>query len=424
MDSMFVFMTEFVRSASPTRPGARIFGRTGNILGILVWLLLAGLASAEEVPRVGAEVDPVLGERLLQLEELWRTNDDQEDYLLGAVVQVLGDEAGNIYLLDAQLCQVHRFGPTGEYGGSLSREGEGPGENRSPVDLIRLAGGKLGIVQALPGKIKLMDESGDPAGCYEPGEDATAGGYWLLREAMCRGNSLVVCGEQDARPQRIQFLSLWQPGGGEVRRLHEQPRNNIFQTRRYVEQTENFVDRGRWTVGPDGRIYTAPQRDRYAIHVHSATGELERIIERPYEARLRTAEEKQRLADRIVMHVDGQPVKIDTEIEDTAPCLSHLHVDDRNRLWVRDSHGASDLPDGVLLVYDLFEKHGQYQERLSIACEGDARNDRLFLLGNGRFVLVTEYYSALEALRGRSNKTEASALEAEPLQVIVYQARL
>ncbi|MFH1844590.1 MAG: hypothetical protein ABIF77_15425 [bacterium] len=70
----------------------------------------------------------------------------------------------------------------------------------------------------------------------------------------------------------------------------------------------------------------------------------------------------------------------------------------------------------------LFDEQGRYQERLSLACEGEARNDRLFPLGDGRFVLVMEYYSALDALRGRTTVTEESAREAESLQVICYRA--
>ena len=57
----------------------------------------------------------------------------------------MGDDDGNIYLLDSQLSEVKVFSPDGEPLKTLSREGDGPGEFRA-----------LSSVHVLPGDTLLL----------------------------------------------------------------------------------------------------------------------------------------------------------------------------------------------------------------------------------------------------------------------------
>ncbi len=54
----------------------------------------------------------------------------------------------------------------------------------------------------------------------------------------------------------------------ERHRLLEKPGRTDFDAPRYSEREEYFVNRGRWTIGPRGHVYTAPDRDRYLVRIH------------------------------------------------------------------------------------------------------------------------------------------------------------
>jgi hypothetical protein len=57
---------------------------------------------------------------------------DQDDVVLGRIVDVAVDSQDNIYALDASVEAIHRFSPEGRYLGSFGGHGEGPGEFDAP----------------------------------------------------------------------------------------------------------------------------------------------------------------------------------------------------------------------------------------------------------------------------------------------------
>ena len=133
MSRLPVFPTFFVPSLA-----------TGTALAILI---LLGVASST----------PTAAETLA-LNELWRIGgeEESEDYLIGVISGVATDQAGQIYLLDAQLNEVMVLSPEGEYLRSIGREGEGPGEFSRPQDIFRTSDGLIAVVQRFPGKIRLV----------------------------------------------------------------------------------------------------------------------------------------------------------------------------------------------------------------------------------------------------------------------------
>ena len=76
-----------------------------------------------------ASATPPGGIESLALRELWRAGGLDEDVIFGEIEQIVAGPEGNLYVLDSQLCQVMVFGPEGEFLRTLSREGEGPGED-------------------------------------------------------------------------------------------------------------------------------------------------------------------------------------------------------------------------------------------------------------------------------------------------------
>ena len=102
-------------------------------LPLLVIFTVGEISARESTPIEGVQhvmngTVPREGTRVLKLEELWRVGGADDETIFGLLTQVLGDEDGNVYLLDAQLHQVFVYSPEGHLIRSLFREGEGPGE--------------------------------------------------------------------------------------------------------------------------------------------------------------------------------------------------------------------------------------------------------------------------------------------------------
>ncbi len=75
------------------------------ILSLLV--INVGAASGEGVRHVKNSSTPRDGIRTVVLKELWRVGQEQDGVFFGRVPRVETDSQGNVYILDAQLCQVH-----------------------------------------------------------------------------------------------------------------------------------------------------------------------------------------------------------------------------------------------------------------------------------------------------------------------------
>lgn len=382
-----------------------------------------------EAPAVHSPASPSRGRETLRLRELWRTGAEDDDVLIGTVQQVLADEQGRIYLLDRQLSQVHVFSPEGEFLRSLSREGEGPGESRQPADLYWTADGDLGLVQGFPARVVRIDREGQPRESLPLGQsDPSAGGFRFAHGALSRAGAFAFSGGEmkmaEGGVTPVNFLSLCNPDGSERARLLEKTGEDIMRTRRWVEKDEYFVHGGRWTIGYDGRIYAAPERDRYAISVFGPGGTPERRITRDFEQRRRTAEEREASHGNIRIVAGGQRVEIEEQIDDFEPCIAHLEARPDGELWVIHSRSATDLPPGVMQIYDAFDSAGAFVREVAVACDGDAREDRLFLLGADRAVLIKGYQGALRISMGTGGDEEGGeeppAEEGEPLEVICY----
>ncbi|MBM3316670.1 MAG: hypothetical protein FJY75_02350 [Candidatus Eisenbacteria bacterium] len=385
--------------------------------------LLPGGARAD-VPRVRNGDTPQQGVRTLRLSELWRAGGEEDEILFGAIGQAAADEEGKVYLLDRQLAHVQVFSPDGRLLGTLGREGDGPGELRRPRDLVLLPDAAIGVLQMSPGMIVKLARDGTPAGSIILGAgDPLAGGRHMAYGAACRGGSLVVCAEaMSPRAGEIsqhRYLARVDETGGAVVRYLERTITQDVSTAVWDEAVDYFVHLGGWALGPDGRVYAAPVRDRYEIRVYRPDGTPELIITRPFKPRRRTAEEKERAQQSRRMIVLGR--EIDRIACDDDPVVLQMRVDGANRLWVLHGRSGHDQPEGVFQTYDIFDPDGSFVLQTAIACEG-RRGDRLFFLGDDRALLVKGYAgAAMAAVGGGVAGGAAGEDEAAPPEVVCYR---
>jgi len=405
------------------------------LAGYLVGSLLAlcpispVLAETEEIVSDGIlhlknVGEPTHGRQVLPLEEVWRRGSEDDEIFFGSIAQVLADELGNIYVLDRQRSQVEVFSPDGEHLRTLSREGEGPGEIRRPEDMVLMPDGTLGLVQYFNGRIIKITLDGTPAGqLLPPGAGADGGGMPSLRRVKWRNGNLVVNGArvvpQEAGIERTQYLASWSETGEEIVCYVDMTTSPQLFTTGWSEKQQYFPESERWALGPDGRVFAAGDREHYAIDVYTPAGKLDRVIERALPPRRRTDQEKQEIAESLMVIRAGERVQIDVEVEDLAPAITELWAMDSGELWVLPSPGERDQAAGVMLTYDVFDARGEFIRQVAIGCPGDNRNDRLIFFAPGYVARIVGAEDARQNMFGRG--TDDGDEEPPAHEVVIYR---
>jgi len=360
----------------------------------LLLVLAAGLAPAafSEVITV-KNTGPAKPPGAVHLTEQWRVGGEDSDILFGVVSEAVSDEHGNVYILDNQLCNVVVISPEGEHIGTLSREGEGPGEVRMPRDVVILDDGSIGIALLFPSKLVRLTPEGEPLPSMVMGaKDGDSTTPYVTLSCEARAGTLLMAGQHsvpvDVGQERRQFLCIVNEDRTMGPPLCESSYIMDFTTPLVSEKEliPSFYFSN--TIGPDGRVYAALSRDEYSIGVFSPVGTLEKVITRKFDNRPRTSRETRRI-DAVFAAADRQtPRRIESVIEPKNPVTPSLFVDEDNRLWVQNSHSGDNQPEGVLMTYDLFDADGNFERQVAIHCEGDPAYDELKFLPDGRILLI------------------------------------
>jgi sugar lactone lactonase YvrE len=407
-------------------------------------VVAAAVATVVATPRAGAEplrrelpAEPPTRETW-RLTEQWRVGgEDDEDVLLGVVTHAARDERGNVYLLDRQLSQVVVVGPDGAFLGTLSREGDGPGEVRRPNGIVLLQDGRVGIIQGFPGRIVLLEPTDTPAGTIEFGA-AEEGGFLMVRGAAARdGHLLVTRGRtvfdrEEGKARSQSSLALCDLEGRELVRFADHELERDFEHIVNDERAEfTACDPGRWALGPGGRVYLAPARDAYLVQAFAPDGTLQMECRRPFTPRERSEEDKREMHGGMRIVIDGRRQEIDHRILDHDPPISRLSVDADGNLWISNCYDRHDeLPAGALARYDVISPQGEFLREVTLNAPGtDRETDGIVFLDGRHFLVIRNQVAAIESMRAGFNDEDEDEeegaepedfLTAEPLEVVLF----
>jgi len=388
---------------------------------------LAGNWTGKEVPRDGVihltnPAKPSDGATTLSPSLEWRAGGDEEDDILFGVLRDIAiDDKGNIYLLDVQLNQLHVFDRDGNFVRAIGREGEGPGEFRRPSGAFITPEGKIAVVQSMPGKVVLLNTDGTPAG--DLGGAASADGGMRMYWAAGRAGNNVVLGTNDFSrgDNGLKFhnkLRLMDTKGTEKALLYEKSGTRDM-ANMGMDEKQSF--RMPWTSGRDGRVYLADDFDAYRVNVYSPAGALERVIEREYTPRKRSAKEMEENKPRAMMRTDRGTQQINVTASPTDPAVLRMFARDDGTLWVLSGHGGFSNPKGTFVTFDVFDAKGHFTQQVAIKAEGDFARDGIQVVGDHLFVL-REFRAAQVAMMGGDEKADKKEeVEAEPMSVACYR---
>ncbi|MGD8394146.1 MAG: hypothetical protein PVF43_01590 [Candidatus Eiseniibacteriota bacterium] len=389
---------------------------------------LAGeVVTRDGVPHVLNGAEPAAGRRDVALEELWRAGGDDDTIFFGNVVRVLEDEDRNVYVLDSQLSEIQVYAPDGTHLRTGQHEGEGPGEVRRPNDMFFLPGGNIALMQGFPGKVVVVDREGNPASGFDYGTgDPSQGRFAVLVQGVSRGGTIALCGidmrfSGGGASEQTYFLAACDANGTETHRYLTKSYTIDYSAFTLDEGAMDFVY-SRFDVGPDGSLYVAPERNRYAIQVMRPDGTLVRVIERDYTSQVRDDAERQEA--RLTVEAIGRNYPAPLQgitVEDTEPDLVGLRAMDDGSLWVQPTLGEDAMDDGVLTVLDVFDGEGHFREQLALRAPGDSDRDSIHILDTHRIVVVRGALDAFRSSQGvGGDAAGGEAAESVPLEIVCY----
>jgi len=399
----------------------------------MVFAILAGPVSAgewqgQEVTKEGVKhimnpADPKEEETTAELEELWRIggDTDDEDEFFGVILQIMTDRAGNVYLLDTQLAEVKIFSADGDFVRSIGREGEGPGEFRFPVSMFFTDDGNIAVMQVQPGKIVLLSPEGEPAGEH-PIPKGQDGAFLTLVGGQAGGDNVVLAAAEasfgEGQWQQTRYLASVNAEGGETARYCQDTRTIVMAKAVLDDMAWDTFDR-RWLVGRDGRVYACTTYPDYRVHVWNQDGSLDRVIEREYTHRKRTAEEK-RIVTEMMTLFSAQIPNCEVRITDYTKDIETIYVRDDGSLWVLSAGGSRDQPEGSLGVFDVFDQEGRLIRQVTLMGEGDPLTDGYYFVGD-RLYVVTDQLQAVISLQSQGQSVDLGEEEPEPMSVVCYR---
>ncbi|MFQ5512504.1 MAG: 6-bladed beta-propeller [Candidatus Krumholzibacteriia bacterium] len=369
---------------------------------------------------VAGAATPIEPPETLKPERLWRVGgDDESDILFGVLTHVTSDDDGNIYALDAQLNEVMIFSSGGDYLRSVGRQGQGPGEFQRPADLFLTAGGNVAVLQRMPGKIILLGPDGAPAGNYPLPE---FDGMRMFSGGRRSGDDVVVAVQRFKRKDNgleVESELVRLDGRGQkVATYHTRSASRDFANMVVDEKTLGRCAL-EWTTDDGGRVYTSDDFDAYSISVFNAAGELERVIEREYESRNRSAAEMEQNTPRLMIRRGNRTERPESRVSKTDRDIQRIFAREDGTLWVLSSRGGFDAPEGTIATFDVFDRDGRFARQVSLRGQGSFVDDGFHLVRN-RLYVVTGLRSAQRAMFGGDDEEKEEITDAEPMSIICY----
>jgi hypothetical protein len=329
-------------------------------------LAIAGAVSlctaGDEIPIVHNTAPAEADTAHYELEEMWRAGGFDGDLLIGYVGDALGDVQGNTYLLDTRLYQIVVMDVDGNTVDIFGREGEGPGEFTNPGGfcwyddgVIAVAGGRIGALEIMDtagnsvDTLVLSDENGDRImlgfhGCWRMGDALVVSGNMGTGTGSSIKSEVVgtIFGRDGYRSARVLEF------------IHERPMYPFV----YDEATSSPP----WSLWDtlDGRLYVAPQRNRYMIEAYDSDGTCVSTFSRDYDSLSRTEEEieeyEEGFRERVAEYFpDAQISYMDTHTD-----VSRVQAGPDGNLWITSSRGGRPERDDVLRIYDVFDTTGRW----------------------------------------------------------------
>ncbi len=347
-------------------------------------VLASGLLASCEPLRPPASVpsDTVEAVRVSRIGRL----DGASDQVLGRVAGVALGPGGAVYVADAIGSTVRAYDAAGDLVGTVGVEGDGPGEFRALLGLDIDPSGRLVVRGAF--RVSFFEPSAESAfadsvvrtltgGTPNPDRDVRAraghsgfyspsfvwegfqrrGYFYLVHDST--GTVTDTIGVPDfPDPESTGFANypINERGGANVPGINRVP----------------FEPRPSWDITRRGEVWLS-QGERYEIVAVGPGGDTIAVVRRSVPPESVPPDERRDSAEAFQARLDSVPVPLDRvrgmspmarrgELPATLPAIVSVHLDQRDRLWVRRWPRA----DTSETVFDVFDSSGAFLQTVRL----------------------------------------------------------
>lgn len=340
--------------------------------------------------------------RRLELQERWRIDPEDSDApLLGYFYssQVFAHD-GRVYMLDGQLCQVLVYSENGEYLDTIMREGDGPGEVRSPGAMKLCSSERIGVRHGYPTRIEFVELDGTPSSSWRLQANAWTNNFqetpdgWFLVYTESKES------DEPGVFSSVFHAALHDDEGQRTLEFYSEPKKRSHLDGGSTDEVDEFNPWYSAVATGDSHIVRATERDSYQLEWINLEGEVTRVVTRDCEAHQRTQAELDRIKYQSYSIVNDDLRFSDRKLCKTDPVISTLVPQPDGSLQVRTSQFEKDMPPGMVCRYEIHEPNGELRERVEIydpSGDYDVEYDVIALLDNGRAMVLRNVRPASRA---------------------------
>jgi hypothetical protein len=383
------------------------------------------IVQQDGLPYVHNPAEPMLPPLELDGQLLWSVGGDSEEdeQLLGAIIEIVLDDQHRSYLLDTQLSIVKVFDRGGNFVRSFGREGDGPGEFRRPTGMFYHKTTGLGVIQPMPARIVMFDTGGEPLQEFPiPGESS----FMSVSDIKGAGDNLLMAltstSFKDGQASIHGQLLFVSPSGQVLGSVWDRENRHSAAKVTFRDGTDELMPK--YQAGPNGRVYLSPHYDKYEILVYDSQGNQTQVISREYETRRRSDAEMKEMKERFEKSTANMPAVVEFKVNPEERDIGSILVRDNGELWVGSSRSMHDPVAGKFGTFEVFDPQGRYLRNVSVTADYDQKRDTMFFLKD-RLYIVKEGLSSIRnaftglGMGGRIDEDEPDELQ--PPEVLCYQ---
>ena len=305
------------------------------------------------------------GKTVTFVEELSIGGENQEgDIILFEPALFTVDDNENIYISEFEDCVIKVFNSDGKYIKTIGAKGSGPGEFQMITSLAFTNNGKLVVTDGRIGRTSFFDASGQFLRSFKWKRRyfnfrMMKNSSFLIQERAYEGirqNGYSYVKEIDFEGKEIRSYGEFTSGGSLITRLGSGG----------TSYASLPVSMGSVFAGDkDKEWFYHCLPSKYIINVYDTSGQLFRIIDRPYEPVPFTNKDAAKYRERFKNHRFEEVKKAvrNMKMPKVKPIVSRMHVDDESNLWIRTNE-IKEEEDKTLTAYDIFNSDGFYYARI------------------------------------------------------------
>jgi uncharacterized protein YpmB len=262
-----------------------------------------------------------------------------EEEMIAEVTYIAVDDADNLYVLDYKSHNIKVFDPEGQYVRTIGKQGNGPGELNLPGGLLIMQDGTL-----------LVEDIGNRRMAYFKPDGTFINSRSIADRTSLISLTLDRSGSYLGREMIIEESKLF----WEVRK-YDKDLKPLFTIDRIpfpnplTDNINVFDQVFFFTFDKDGNILYGNPKD-YAIKIYTPEGNLFKRIEKKYDPRRVTEEEKEEMLERIP--TVGINIKDRLIFPKHYPAYEMFTFDEEGRLVVRTNNKGKNEDENIVDVFD------------------------------------------------------------------------